>query len=141
MIDMDYIRAWATNIEWSHIIVITLVAITLGYIVWLRDPRQMERAMARKKERRDVAQIISDALLDAEHYDRISTTCRKKYNKKLAYALGLPDMEPRQRVDANRVKTLIKQRLNAMGINVEDRLTKLRRTKTKKNKLIAVVKK
>lgn len=132
---------WARN---PNSLLLPLVLLT-GVVVYAfykqhTDPRRKELAMARKKERQVVADIVSAALQDAAHRKEIPPDVWHKYNKKLARALGLEDMLPKPKVDLNKVKILCRQRLSAAGVNVKAALNKMRRTTrttTKKHKLRA----
>jgi hypothetical protein len=100
------------------------------------DPRALERAMARKKERQDVADVVSAALQDAAHQGRISNNAWHKYNKKLACALHLPDMIPRKPFNERVAMVLSRQRLTAMGVNIAEGLANLRRSRPTKQERI-----
>ena len=92
--------------------------------------------MARKKERQDVADIVSAALQDAAHQGRISSDAWHKYNKKLAYALHLPDMIPRKPFNQQVAEALSRQRLTEMGVNIAEGLAKLRRSRPSKKEKV-----
>jgi hypothetical protein len=114
----------------------------LGLVYYLQGYRHMEKAMARRKEKQDVAQIVSDALQDACHQGLITATQWHKYNKKLARCLGLPDMLPKTEFDPKRAKALAYIRLSTMGVNIAEGLSKLRRRRTSKlDRLHAALKK
>lgn len=124
---------WQWNLEtsnWLWVLSVVVCALLISYCFkLLDDPRRLERAVARTLERQKVADIVSAALQDAAHAKKITADQWHKYNKKLAHSLGLPDMEPKKRVDANKTKLLVKQRLVAMGVNISE---KLRRQQTNK---------
>lgn len=114
----------------------------VGLIFYKLDPRNLERAMARRKERQEVADIVSAALQDAANEGKISANVWHKYNKKLAHALSLPDMEPRKRIDLNAAKLACKRRLDAMGVNIANGLATIRRGRpSKKERAKAALKK
>jgi hypothetical protein len=130
------------RVDWQITILLAVIVLIAAYSLKLRDPRHLERAMARKMERRKVADIISAALQDACVAGQISPDVRYKYNKKLAVSLELPDMMP-GKFDLNKAKQLCRQRLNVMGVNLAEGLRKLRKEKpvSKKAKLKAALKK
>lgn len=123
--------------------------ILIGYASYLREPRQLERAMARKLERARISQILSDALQDAAHNKKITPEQWHKYDIKIGKALGLTDMIPLSatsrlwsgvRPDLNKTKLAITKRLDAMGVNIADGLKRVRNGQTKKDRLLNNIK-
>jgi len=117
-------------------------AIYISYLLWLNDPRHVERVMAKKQERKKVADIVSAALQDACHDGKLTAKVWHKYNKKLAKAMGLPDMLPRKKFNLISALIASRQRLDAMGVNIGEGLKNLRRRRpTKKEKVLRALKK
>lgn len=139
---IDYISGGIQDPHtWMGVLGVAAFAAFLTHILWLREPRCLERAMARKLERKRVADIVSAALQDACHNKEISSKEWHKYNKKLAYSLGLPDMIPREQRRPEVVKLFVRRRLDAMGVNIADGLKIMRRNRpSKKDKVLASLK-
>ena len=133
----DTVRMSAQDVHlWGIVVVVLAVCVMTWHFTNQNDPRALERAMARKKERQDVADIVSASLQDAAHQGRISNIAWHKYNKKLAHFLGLPDMIPRKPFNERVAIAASRLRLNAMGVNIADGLAKLRRSRPNKQERV-----
>ena len=133
----DTVRLSAQDVHlWGIVASVLAICLIAWHFTNQNDPRALERAMARKKERQDVADIVSAALQDAAHQGRISNVAWHKYNKKLAYALHLPDMIPRKPFNKRVAEVMSRQRLSAMGVNIAEGLAKLRRSRPSKQERI-----
>jgi len=83
--------------------------------------------MARKMERRKIADVVEAALANAVYNKEISAAVKHKYSKQLGKALSLPDLIPRRRVpDVKKTKLFITRRLIAMGVDIASAVNKLR---------------
>lgn len=129
----DTVRLNAQDVHlWGIVLVVLAVCLMTWHFTRQNDPRALERAMARKKERSDVADIVSAALQDAAHEGKITPEVWHKYNKKLADSLGLPDMIPRKPFNERVAMVQARKRLSAMGINIAEALSNLRRNRPSK---------
>lgn len=135
------IQSWVME-RWPALLFVAAFFGLLFYILWLKDPRYLERAMARKREKELVAKWISQGLDNGLEAGELSADIRLKYNKKLSRALDLPDLMPKQKFDLNKAKGLSRQRLDKMGVHIATALSKMRRNKanSKKAELLSKVK-
>lgn len=129
----DTVRLNAQDVHlWGIVLVVLAVCLMTWHFTRQNDPRALERAMARNKERSDVADIVSAALQDAAHAGKIKPEVWRKYNKKLARALDLPDMTPRTPFNQQVAVIQARRRLAAMGVNIAEGLARLRRDRPSK---------
>ena len=127
---------WVQEIDnWIGVPLLIGLSLLIVYSFNRGSPQYQERAVARRLERRKVADVVSAALQDATARGELTPEQLLKYNKKLAKALGLPDME-RQKLDLKRTKRLVTARLHNMGVNVEERLATMRRAPKDKQKYL-----
>ena len=132
-------QAWGYVVGWT--VIATFFAL-VSYALWMNDSRHVERAMAKKLERKRMADLVSAAIEDGFLAGTISAKERHKYNKKLAYALGLPDMVPKKKFNLKLAIRKSKKRLDAMGVNIAHGLKHMRRRRpTKKETLLRLLKK
>lgn len=120
----------------TFVILACMTGLIALYAYYIGSPRRLERAMAKRKEREDVAQIISDAMQDAVHQRKISAKVFYKYQKKLGKAMELPNLVPMRAtsrwptnfhwVNLKETKVRCLQRLGAMGVNIVHGLDKIR---------------
>src|SRR5205814_2220047 len=81
--------------NWAMFGVALLCLVLLGYVTRLRDPRYMERAMARKLEKQKVADKVTAALEEAVEKGELSRKTVQKYLLKLGRTWDIPDLIPR----------------------------------------------
>lgn len=138
---VDFMRQWASDLHnWAGVAGAVLLVMLGWYILHLQGYRHVERAMAKRKERQEVADLVSAALQDACHSGAITAEVWHKYNKKLAKALGLPDMLPKKPFNLSVAKHMAHLRLTGMGVNIQDGLNRIRGRRTsKKNRLLAAL--
>ena len=132
---LDDLNQWAKAqgpSYWVVILSVLMLACMTGYV--LHHPRYVERLMARRRERQEIADIVSAALQDAAHRKIITSEVWHKYNKKLALSLGLPDMIPKKPRNLNLLKKQIIERLYNTGVNVAGYLKLRRVVRSKKVK-------
>jgi len=142
---LDFVLRWLrtevgvlTNMQLLCLAVVLALMCLILYRT--TNPRYLESTMARKKEREIAAKWLSKGLDDGILAEEITPAQRDKYNKKIGKTLGLSDMVPgKRRLDLNKTKALIRQRLDRMGVYIPAALAKMRRSK-KPRKIIAVSK-
>ena len=113
--------------RWLGVVVALVLVGMMYWMLWRHSPRYLERAMARKMERRKIADVVEAALANAVYNKEISAAVKHKYSKQLGKALSLPDLIPRRRVpDVKKTKLFITRRLIAMGVDIASAVNKLR---------------
>lgn len=144
MTDETIFLRWAKELPPEYIGTVICLVGVIGLIWWInqiQDPQRMERALGKKMEKQKVADIVSAALQDAAHQQQISPEVWHKYNKKLAYSLGLPDMIPKKEFILKRAVAEAKRRLVAMGVDHIAGVRNLRNGRTKdKNDILKKLK-
>lgn len=142
--------------NWLGVGLFTALCLAAMYICHLRQPRTVERAMARQKERQGLADLLLPQLERAVSLEIIPASRLAYYQKKLGLGLDLPDLIPvkkPQLIHLNgrwmsipnfhlgAAKNAALKRLHAMGVDVAAGLTKLGRSRTsKKKELLASLK-
>ena len=148
--------------NWGGYAALAALAFLAGW--WLRrnDPHREERAMAKKKERKQIADIYSVALDTAFRQGFLTAGQMQHWSGETGRRMGLPDMipakdkptiEPRinpkgiiyyvsiPKVYGTKLKVAVINRLNAMGVtDIADRLVKQRRYRQAKRDILKKVK-
>lgn len=149
---VDHAREWLAGQQVvSNAYLLGIALLVLIIWIWarhLRDPRYLERAMARKLEKQKVADIVTNALEAAVQSGKLDKKRLYHYYAKLGRAFNIPDLIPRnhqqlpfvQKPNLHKAKVLCMQRLHAMGVNVADFL-KQRRKKDRKARIQAASRK
>jgi len=139
---LDFVLRWLRTevgvlTNFQLLLLAGLLAVMCLILYRTTNPRYLESTMARKKERETVATWLSSGLDDGLEAGQLTAAQRDKYNKKIGKAFGLPDMIPgKRKPDLNKVKALIRQRLDRMGVYIPAALAKMRRRKPKKAEIV-----
>lgn len=131
----NIVWAWATSPATPFTFSVILVAcvVLLVCVKYYLDPNRKESAMARRREREKVAEMITKALDDALLKNELTPQQRQRYFKRLGKALDLPDLIPRRTL---KLKELIINRLALMGTDISSGLDKIRRRRTNKKQKV-----
>lgn len=129
--------------NWGMTASLVLVALLVAYIFRLKDPRHMEREVARKREKERVADAINKALHDLYTSEQISADGYIRWGKRLGRDFDLPDLiavkkvSSKWQMDTHGLKLRIVQRLSKMGAGAQAKLAAIRSRKPhRKPKLI-----
>lgn len=130
------LRMFADPDAYLGVVLIALFVLLIVYILYLQSPQHTESAVARKLERKNVADIVSAALDQAVLKKKITAEVSRKYHKALGKALGLEDLVPRQRMvlpaNIKKLKNRITKRLYAAGVDVSSAIVNLKVRRTSK---------
>jgi len=137
----DYTQAFVNN--WGMTLSLCLVAVLVAYVYRLKDPRHMEREVARKREKENVADAINKALHDLYVSEKLSADGYIRWGNRLGRDFDLPDLisvkkaQNKWQIDTNGLKVRTMRRLSKMGVDVKSKLALMRRNrKPKKPRLI-----
>lgn len=160
MVTSEAVWRWVGEVDnWLGIGVFTALCLAVGYIYYLKQPRTVERAMARTKEKQGLAELLLPQLERAVTLDIIPASRLQHYQKKLGQGLDLPDLIPAKKpqliwngkywlsiptANLAATKAAVLKRLQAMGIkNMVQKLDNIatwRSQTTKKKELLASLK-
>ncbi len=156
---VDYAYLWLQDPHnWGGYAGLLILCALAIWMVRRNDPHREERAMAKKRERKKIADILSVAL-DTEYRRGLITASQMQYwSGEIGRKMGLPDMIPQKdkpqiiqlpngkwmsipKVYGTKVKVAIINRLTAMGVtDIADRLIKQRRYRKQKANILKKVK-
>lgn len=142
--------------NWGGFLAVTIFGLLLFWLLRRKDdPSYQERAMARRKEKKEVADEFTAGLHRLLADGKLTAGGVKYWSRKIGKDFGLPDMIPAKDgpkvvlwpngkwysypvVHAVKVKNAVAKRLLAMGVPVAEKLLEMKRRRDTKATLKSV---
>lgn len=112
-----------TNMDYTVLAAGLVLGGSMVYIGCMLYPKWLERAMARKKENQDLAEIMSEALDNACEAGRLTKQQKLRAYRRLGQVI--PDLLPKKNFEPHILREQIFGRLYKMGLKPDEIWTKL----------------